>query len=250
MTANYVSYGARSALTDIGKVLGYDLERIRLGTKLVSGFTRPSRVRSHEAALEEVHGASPLLEIMLTLTERLDGVPRHLGQHSGGMLLSKEPLEHFTPLKASANGVLIASFNKDDAEQLGLVKLDVLGLRSLGVVQGAVEKLESATGERLEIDEIPLDDSNVYDLITAGETLALFQIESPGQMALLAKHQPRDFQALIAQIALLRPGPIQGNAVHPFRASRSRLGANHLPPPEPRADLARHARRAALIKSR
>ena len=216
MTANYVNYGARSALTDIGKTLGYDLERIRMGTKLVPGFTRPGQVRNHRAALEDVHGASPLLEVMLTLTERLDGVPRHLGQHSGGMLLSKAPLEQFTPLRSSANGVLIASFNKDDAEHLGLVKLDVLGLRSLGVVQGAVELHQSATGERLEIDDIPLDDPKVYDLITAGETLALFQIESPGQMALLAKHQPRDFQALIAQIALLRPGPIQGNAVHPF----------------------------------
>ena len=112
--------------------------------------------------------------------------------------------------------MLIAAFNKDDAESLGLVKLDVLGLRSLGVVQGAVELHQSATGERLEIDDIALDDPKVYDLITAGETLALFQVESPGQMALLAKHQPRDFQALIAQIALLRPGPIQGNAVHPF----------------------------------
>ena len=216
MTANYVSYGARSALADIGKVLGYDLQHIRKGTKLVPMFARPRDVRAHHPALEATHGASPLLEVMLTMAERLDGVPRHLGQHSGGMLLARDALEHYTPIRASANGVKIASFNKDDVERMGLVKFDVLGLRSLGVVQGSVDKWLEATGERIEIDDLPLDDPQVYDLITAGETLALFQIESPGQMALIAKHQPRDFQALIAQIALLRPGPIQGNAIHPF----------------------------------
>jgi error-prone DNA polymerase len=216
MTANYVTYGARSALADIGKVLGYDLERIRKGTKLVPMFARPRDVRQYRRDLEAIHGASPLLEILLTIAERLDGVPRHLGQHSGGMLLAREALDTYTPIRSSANGVMIASYNKDDVESMGLVKFDVLGLRSLGVVQGSVDKWLEATGERIEIDDLALDDPRVYDLITAGETLALFQIESPGQMALLAKHQPRDFQSLIAQIALLRPGPIQGNAVHPF----------------------------------
>ncbi|NJK44099.1 MAG: DNA polymerase III subunit alpha [Pleurocapsa sp. SU_196_0] len=161
-------------------------------------------------------GPSPLLDILVQLTAQLEGVPRHLGQHSGGMLLSRDALERYTPIRASANGVMIAAFNKDDVESMGLVKLDVLGLRSLSVVQAAVDKTLEATGQPLEIDDIPLDDPRVYDLICAGETLGLFQIESPGQMALVAKHQPRDFQSLIAQIALLRPGPIQGNAVHPF----------------------------------
>jgi error-prone DNA polymerase len=216
MTANYVSYGARTALTDIGKVLGFDFERIKRATRLVPMFARPRDVEAYRTDLEGVHGPSPLLDVMLELSAGLDGVPRHLGQHSGGMLLARDALETYTPVRASANGVRIASYNKDDVESMGLVKFDVLGLRSLGVVQGAVDKWLEATGERLEVDDIPLDDPNVYDLITAGETLALFQIESPGQMALLAKHQPRDFQGLIAQIALLRPGPIQGNAVHPF----------------------------------
>jgi error-prone DNA polymerase len=215
MTANYVTYGLRSALTDVGKVLGYDLEMLRRATKLVP-HTRAFHTQEFKPQLESVLGPSPLLDILVQLTARLEGVPRHLGQHSGGMLLAREALEMYTPIRASANGVKIASFNKDDVESMGLVKFDVLGLRSLAVLQAAVDKTLEVTGVALEIDDIPLDDPRVYDLICAGETLGLFQIESPGQMALLAKHQPRDFQSLIAQIALLRPGPIQGNAVHPY----------------------------------
>ncbi len=216
MTANVMTYRLRSAVRDAAKVLGFPLEVINRANKRLPHGSSAKHVRQHREALEDIFGSSPLFESLLGLVERMADVPRTLGQHSGGMLLTRDALTNHTPIQTSANGVKQAVFAKDDVEAMGLVKFDVLGLRSLDVVQGSVEKHLAATGERLEIDDIALDDPRVFALICSGETLALFQIESPGQMHLIAKHQPRTFHALIAQIALLRPGPIEGGMVNTF----------------------------------
>ena len=215
MTATVVTYQLRMALRDVAKTLGWPPETVDRLTDAIPG--RAARdVRRYRAQLLRILGASPLFELLLTLVERLDGIPRHMGLHVGGMVLSRKPLCHFSPIQLSANGVRMVQFDKNDVEALGLVKLDVLGLRMLATLSEATEHVWRYTGTTIDLDSLPLNDSNVYDLICSNSTVGLFQIESQGQIHLLAVNQPRTFDDLIAEIALFRPGPLQGGMVHPY----------------------------------
>jgi error-prone DNA polymerase len=156
------------------------------------------------------------LPLALALAARLLGLPRHLSLHNGGMVLTREPLARTLPVRVSANGVRALEVDKDDVERLGLIKFDLLGLRTLGAVEEALALIAETTGERVPIDHLPLDDDATFRLIRAGQTLAVFQIESPGQWHLLAQTQPQTFDDLIVQTALFRPGPLQANMVHPY----------------------------------
>jgi error-prone DNA polymerase len=175
--------------------------------------------------------------VLCGLVERLEGCPRHLGLHSGGMILSRRPLRHLSPIQTSANGVRQVQFAKDDVESLGLIKFDVLGLRLLSVISEAQalvhqrSSLQNMPQSTLDVDALPPDDAQTYDLIRRGQTLGVFQIESPGQWNLLARSQPQDFDDLVAQVALFRPSPLQGNMVHPFIARRRELAKVTYPHP-------------------
>ncbi len=260
MTATLVTYGLRMALRDAAKALGWPMLVVDRLTDAVP-HTRPRTVRRFRDRLVEVVGESPLLEVLIEMVEAMEGCPRHLGLHSGGMLLSRRPLYHYTPLQVSANGVAVAQFDKDDVEAMGLIKFDVLGLRMLATVSEAEELIQGlpgmtagdapgavaeATGRVAEAtgrepglsapnshprfptaapfpDDAPsscrprsLGDPRVFDLIRSGRTVGLFQIESQGQMHLLANHQPETFHDLVVEIALFRPGPLQGNMVRPY----------------------------------
>lgn len=217
MTANVNQYRLRSAVRDVAKVLGWsaDIATYEL-TKVLDRQTDPEDVRSYREALIAKVGDVPLLEPLLALVESLQGCPRNLSLHSGGMILARKPLEQFTPIQTSANGVKQATFAKDDIEYLGLVKLDVLGLRAMAAITYALDLIEETTGQRLDLDKLSLEDPKVYDLLCSGKTLGLFQVESPGQMNLLAKTQPRNFKELGIQVAILRPGPIQGGLIAPY----------------------------------
>ena len=215
MTATLITYRLRLALRDVAKALGWPLPVIDAMTEKV-----PSRnvceVREYRDQIASVLGESPLFELLLDMVEQLDECPRHLGQHSGGMVLSRKDLSHFSPVQMSANGVKVMQFDKDDIEAMGLVKLDVLGLRMLACLSEAVELVERHEGLEIDLDRVPLDDNAVFELIRSGQTLALFQIESMGQMHLIARNQPEVFDDLITEVALFRPGPLQGGMVHPF----------------------------------
>ena len=158
------------------------------------------------------------LPLALTLAKRLCGLPRHLSLHNGGMVLTREPLSQLLPVRISTNGVRALELDKDDVERLGLIKFDLLGLRTLGAIEEALALIEETTGARPDIDHLPTTppDPATMRLIRSGQTLAVFQIESPGQWHLLAQTQPRSFDDLIVQTALFRPGPIQANMVHPY----------------------------------
>jgi error-prone DNA polymerase len=158
----------------------------------------------------------PALEQVVRLCEQLHGYPRHLSLHNGGMLITAEPLTDVVPLEYATSGVRVCQFNKDDVELLGLIKFDILGLRTLSIVDEAVRAIHKVRGVSLDIDSLALDDPAVYDVICSSQTIGVFQIESPGQWALLARAQPRTFGDLIVQIALFRPGPLQGGMVNPF----------------------------------
>lgn len=227
MTATVITYRVRSAIRDTAKALGWPMETVNRFSKAVppyGGRTLPD----YRLRLERICGQSPLLDKLLEMTQDLLGAPRHLGLHSGGMVLSRKPLHHFSPIQVSANGVKVLQFDKDDVESLGLVKFDVLGLRMLATLSEADEMIQRhrvgkggstqapPTEPPLNIDELSLDDIPTYNMMRASKTLGVFQIESQGQLHLLAQHQPEDFDDLINEIALFRPGPLQSGMVHPF----------------------------------
>ncbi len=215
MTATLVTYRLRSALRETAKALGWPLDLIN---KLTAQVPRhgAAGVRDVQERIRRTLGDAPLVDTLLKMTASLAGCPRHLGLHSGGMVLSRTPLAHYTPVQRSANGVRMVQFDKHDVEALGLVKFDVLGLRMLATVSEATDLMERHGRQRIDLDALPLNDVQTFNLIRSGKTVGVFQIESQGQMHLLAKHQPETFGDLITEIALFRPGPLQGNMVDPF----------------------------------
>jgi error-prone DNA polymerase len=160
-------------------------------------------------------------ERWLELCARLDGFPRHLSIHVGGMLVTREPLVSIAPLeRATMPGRVVIQWDKRDVESLGLVKLDLLGLRMLSSIDEAIRLVAADCGIRLDLDALPEDLPEVYDMIVAADTVGVFQVESRAQMQALPKARPDKLDDLIVQVAIIRPGPIQGNAVHPYLRRR------------------------------
>lgn len=191
-----------------------DAEQSAMVARQTDVAARPTD-RGYVDANNESSTGTPL-DVVLSLCEQLDGYPRHLSLHNGGMLITAEPLVDVVPLEYATSGVRVCQFNKDDVESLGLIKLDILGLRTLSIVDEAIRHIREGRGIELPIDHLQLDDPAVYDLICSSKTIGIFQIESPGQWALLQRSQPRTFGDLIVQIALFRPGPLQGGMVNPY----------------------------------
>jgi error-prone DNA polymerase len=159
---------------------------------------------------------------LLALCAEIDGFPRHLGIHVGGMLVTRTPLIDLVPIeRAAMPGRVVTEFDKEDVEALGLVKIDLLSLRTLGVVSDALDRIARDTGIRPDLDALPHDDPEVFAAITSADTVGMFQIESRAQMQALPKARPERFEDLVVQVAIIRPGPIQGNAVHPYLRRRA-----------------------------
>ncbi len=159
---------------------------------------------------------------LLRLCAEIDGFPRHLGIHVGGMLVTRTPLIDLVPIeRATMPGRVVTQFDKEDIEQLGLVKIDLLSLRTLGVVSDALDRIERDTGQRIDLDQLPHDDPEVFRSISSADTVGMFQVESRAQMQSLPKARPERFEDLVVQVAIIRPGPVQGNAVHPYLRRRA-----------------------------
>jgi error-prone DNA polymerase len=159
---------------------------------------------------------------LLELCAEIDGFPRHLGIHVGGMLVTRTPLIELVPIeRATMPDRVVTQYDKEDVEQLGLVKIDLLSLRTLGVVSDALDRIERDTGRRIDLDSLPHDDPEVFRSIQAADTVGMFQIESRAQMQALPKARPERFEDLVVQVAIIRPGPVQGNAVHPYLRRRA-----------------------------
>ncbi|MBA4170143.1 MAG: hypothetical protein H0X68_07030 [Chloroflexi bacterium] len=159
---------------------------------------------------------------LLNLCAEIDGFPRHLGIHVGGMLVTRTPLIDLVPIeKATMPNRVVTQYDKEDIEQLGLVKIDLLSLRTLGVISDALTRIDRDTGNRPDLDSLPHDDPEVYRSIQAADTVGMFQIESRAQMQSLPKARPERFEDLVVQVAIIRPGPVQGNAVHPYLRRRA-----------------------------
>ena len=217
--ATYNTFRGRSALRDLGKAMDFPPKEIdfiakrlsyRSASSIEEALQEMPELRDHNLPVEKY---KPLLEIC----QGVAGFPRHLGTHLGGLIICRHPLTDITPLQQSAKGVNIIQFDKRDVEDLGLMKLDLLSLRTLSVLDDAVKNL----GNDKEVnDGIPVDDSDTYKMINSGETIGVFQLESPAQRGLQARLEASNFEDIVASLALIRPGPIKGNMVEPFVARR------------------------------
>ena len=208
MACTYVTFRARSALRDVARVLG-------LSPAVVAAFVETGQAPQQDGAT---------LPLLLELCEQIEGTPRHLGIHSGGMVITGAPLMGRVPTEpATMPGRVVVQWDKEELEQVGLVKIDVLGLRMLSALAETLALIAAAGGEAPDLDALSCDDPAVYAMIVAADTLGVFQVESRAQAQILPKLRPRCFDDLIVAISLIRPGPIQGNMVHPYLRRRQGL---------------------------
>jgi error-prone DNA polymerase len=221
------TYRARAAVREVGKALG--LPEVEVGMVATSFPHLSARnLRSALEKLPELDGINlPMaqLEHLFRVAERLDGFPRHIALHPCGIVLSSHDLVERVPLERSANGHRMIQADKDDVELLGYLKLDVLGVRMLSSMRHAVDEIARTTGEKVDLEAIPLDDPATFEMIRASDTLGCFQIESPGQRELLQKLQPERWEDLIVDISLFRPGPVKSDMVSPYLRRRAGLEA-------------------------
>lgn len=218
LVAAFPTYHARGAVRDLGKALGLppaEIERVARTVHFYGGMDEIRR--GIGSAIGERRAATPRWRHLVQLCSRAIGLPRHASQHSGGMVISTRPLIDLCPVVPVAmEGRQIVQWEKDSCADAGFVKIDLLGLGMLSAVERCVEEIERTRGEHVDLSRIPLDDPRTYDSICRAETTGVFQIESRAQMQLLTQTQPRSIEDLTVQVALVRPGPIQGGAVHPY----------------------------------
>ena len=221
LAATVITYRPRSALRDIGKVLGLsDLQVSRLSRSMQwwdGHKVDDSRVL--EAGLDP---DSPVMRRLLYLVRELIGFPRHLSQHVGGFVISDAPLHELVPIEnAAMPDRTVIQWEKNDLEELGLLKVDVLGLGMLTAIRRSFDLLRDFSGVQYTLATVPAEDPRVYDMICDGDTMGVFQIESRAQMAMLPRLKPRCYYDLVIEVAIIRPGPIQGDMVHPYLRRRN-----------------------------
>ncbi|HEU4706885.1 MAG TPA: error-prone DNA polymerase [Solirubrobacterales bacterium] len=218
LVAAFPTYRPKGAVRDLGKALGLPPAEIDRVAKTVGFHESAGEIeRDLVATLGSQRAAEPRWRALLTLAEEIMGLPRHSSQHPGGMVISTRPLIDVCPVvPAAMKGRQTVQWDKDSCADAGFLKIDLLGLGMLSAVERCVEEVGRARGERLDLSRIPLDDEGVYESIRAADTTGVFQIESRAQMQMLPRTQPRDLDDVIVQVALVRPGPIQGGAVHPY----------------------------------
>src|SRR3954470_24856403 len=222
MTANVITYRGRSAAREIGKALNFSPGILDRFSHLFANGDFPHTMnlpaQIEQAGLPKEH---PRMPAFVRLYEAIYGLPRHLGQHSGGMIICQNKLSKFLPLEnASMPGRVVAQWDKDDCEDLGIVKVDLLGLGMMSVMQDALE-LCRERGRPLDLAHIPKDDAATFEIMQKADTIGVFQIESRAQMATLPRMKPKCFYDVVIEVAIIRPGPIQGDMVHPYLARRA-----------------------------
>ncbi|HVN29878.1 MAG TPA: OB-fold nucleic acid binding domain-containing protein, partial [Candidatus Binataceae bacterium] len=224
MTANVITYRTRSAVREVGKVLGFPAEQVDRLAKLNQAYEFRDDHDDIVALLRKggVDVAAPRITMMVDLVRRIQSIPRHLGQHSGGMVIAAGPLDEIVPLEpASMPGRVVVQWDKEDCADLGIIKIDLLGLGMLAVLEQAIPMIR--THEKVDIDlaHLPADDPEVYKMLRAADTIGVFQVESRAQMATLPRMKPERFYDLVVEVAIIRPGPIVGNMVNPYLERRN-----------------------------
>lgn len=226
MVCNYVTYRARSAIRDVGKALDMPPELVDRLAKSQGKWGVPAQ------DLEAFDVAPERWEQYMDLCEAIQGYPRHLSIHVGGLCITAAPLDEIVPLeRATMPGRVVIQWDKDNVEDAGLIKLDLLSLRTLSAVDECLDLIQEHWGETVNLDRLPLDDPAVYEALCRADTVGAFQVESRAQQQALVQMKPRVFGDIVVEVALIRPGPLQGGMVHPFFRRRQGLEpVTHLHP--------------------
>jgi error-prone DNA polymerase len=226
MTANVICYRGKSAVREVGKTFGFGPEVLDRLSKLNSHYEtfkgEELNRRLKESGFDTEEDAR--LRAFAEMYGRILDYPRHLGQHSGGMVIAWEKLDGITPLEpASMENRSIIQWDKDDCEALKIVKVDLLGLGMMAVLRDSIELIKQHHGEDYSLYKIPHDDPDVYDALQRGDTIGMFQVESRAQIAFLPKSKPRTFYDIVVQVAIIRPGPVVGNMLNTYIKRRQGL---------------------------
>ena len=233
MTANVITYRGRLAAREVGKVLGLPADLIERLSGFVTDFEfkDPGDTLLAHLPAAGCDPAHPRMQVFAALWSAIQDLPRHLGQHSGGMVICQGRLDAVVPLEpATMPGRSVVQWDKDDCAALGIVKVDLLGLGMMSLLQDAIEMI-SARGGAVDLAHLPPDDPTVYDMLKRADTVGVFQVESRAQMATLPRLRPERFYDLVVQVAIIRPGPIVGDMVHPYL--RRRAGREPVTVPHP-----------------
>ncbi|MFG6413123.1 error-prone DNA polymerase [Roseateles sp. DC23W] len=237
LTAVVICYRPRSAIRDVGKALGFSDEQLEIMRKDHSGWVFDVFPDEHRAALLQRLGPLGLSEDdrrllqLITLARQLNGLPRHLSQHVGGFVLTEGPLERLVPIEnATMPNRSVIEWDKDDIDELKMMKVDVLALGMLSALRRCFELVNGLRGKRYDLATIPQQCEATYDMICAADTVGVFQIESRAQMSMLPRLRPRCYYDLVIEVAIVRPGPIEGGMVHPYLKNRA-LTENQVPYP-------------------
>ncbi|MFW7380217.1 MAG: error-prone DNA polymerase [Oligoflexus sp.] len=234
MVANVITFRSRGAIRAVGKALGLDDKTLQQAAKMQDmRAVRKSPSTQTLATLEAAATDSIPWQLWGDLAERLKGFPRHLGIHSGGFIISHEPLDCIVPQEpATMVGRTVIQWSKDDIEALSLFKIDILALGMLTALRKCFTLIRKHYGQRLDLACIPHDDPATYKMIQAAATVGTFQIESRAQMSMLPRHRPEKFYDLVVQVGIIRPGPIQGGLIHPYLRRRHGLEPVTYPHPK------------------
>ena len=233
MTANVITYRGKSAARETGKAMGFDEDTLGRLSSLVGqwewrGKTDTMAHSFHHAGFDIQH---PRIAKYLELSMRIQDLPRHLGQHSGGMVICQGQLNRVVPLeRASMPGRTVVQWDKEDCADLGIIKVDLLGLGMMAVLKDCLELIPQYYGESVDLAQLPEDDE-IYSVLQMADTVGMFQIESRAQMASLPRNYPRKFYDLVVQVAIIRPGPIVGQMMHPYMRRRQGKEAVSYPHP-------------------
>jgi error-prone DNA polymerase len=223
MTANVITYRNRMAGREMGKALGFDPETLdKVSTAVSTWEYRDSHDRLdhrfHDAGLDLNH---PRLRKYFELCEAVQDLPRHLGQHSGGMVICQGQLDSVVPLEpASMPGRVVVQWDKEDCADLRIIKVDLLGLGMMAVLEDSITVIRDHYGEEVDLAHLPADDPTVYSTLQRADTIGMFQVESRAQMSCLPRLRPKRFYDIVVQVAIIRPGPIVGQMVNPFLQRR------------------------------
>ena len=225
LTAVVTCYRPKSALRDVGKALGFSEDELALMSKDHSGWSTEVLPDEHRPALLQRLGLTEddaRLQQLITLARQLNGLPRHLSQHVGGFVLTEGPLERLVPIEnATMENRSVIEWDKDDIDELKMMKVDVLALGMLSAIRRCFDLVNPLRGSALDLAAVPEGCTATYDMICKADTVGVFQIESRAQMSMLPRLQPRNYYDLVIEVAIVRPGPIEGGMVHPYLQNRA-----------------------------
>jgi error-prone DNA polymerase len=222
LTAAIITYRTKGALRDAGRALGFGIAQINALTASLAWWDKREQLPERFAELG-LDPAAPRVEKWLAMAEALRGFPRHLTQHTGGFVISRGPLSRLVPVENAAMAERsVIQWDKDDIDAMGLMKVDILALGMLSAIRRTLDMVGNACGQPLKMHEIPPEDPATYAMLCKADSMGVFQVESRAQMAMLPRLQPRNFYDLVVEVALVRPGPIQGDMVHPYLKRRQK----------------------------